>query len=72
MIARHIEYFLEKGAEDVLGIGADLGGMDNFTFIDTNCYPCIARILKKILKLDDALIEKIMYRNLLDFTLKML
>ena len=69
---RHIEHCLERGAENVLGLGADFDGMDESPFDDARCYPEIAKLLETELNLNPSLVEKIMYKNLLDFTLKMI
>jgi membrane dipeptidase len=71
-LLKHIEHFLGLGAEDVLGLGADFDGMDESPYKDAETYPQLAEVLSKELKLSDTLIDKIMYKNLVDFTLKMI
>jgi membrane dipeptidase len=68
----HIEHILSIGGEDILGMGADFDGIDESPFDDASCYPEIADMLKNELKLNDELIEKIMFRNLLNCTLKLI
>jgi len=62
---KHIEHFLELGAEDILGLGADLDGIPEIPFID---YEGIYRVLANVLRLDDAIVTKIMSQNLINFT----
>ncbi|MFC2130659.1 dipeptidase [Bacteroidota bacterium] len=69
---KNVEYFLNLGAEDVLGLGADFDGMDETPFKDASTYPEISDLLKNELKLSNSQIKKIMYKNLVDFTLKMI
>jgi membrane dipeptidase len=69
---RHIDYFLNLGAENVLGFGADFDGIDESPFDDVTSYEYIFEILEKDLKLNSSQIEKITYKNLVDFTLKMI
>ncbi|MFH1051179.1 MAG: membrane dipeptidase [bacterium] len=68
----HVSYFLNLGAENILGIGADFDGMDESPFEDVTSYPVLAELLEKELKLKTEIIEKIMYKNLVEFTLKMI
>jgi len=65
-------YFLNLGGEDVLGIGADFDGMTESPFEDAAAYPEFAELLEKELGLKSEIVEKIMYKNLVDFTLKMI
>lgn len=69
---RHINYFLNLNCENALGFGADFDGMDKSPFKDVMSYIEICGILRDQLGLDEELVEKIMFRNLVDFTLKML
>jgi membrane dipeptidase len=62
---KHIEHFLKLGADDVLGLGADLDGIPEIPFID---YEGIYRVLANVLRLDDSVVNKIMYQNLIKFT----
>jgi membrane dipeptidase len=63
---KHIEHFLKLGAEDILGLGADLDGIPETPFID---YEGIYRVLSNVLRLEDCLVEKIMSKNLINFTM---
>ncbi len=69
-LLRHIEHILKLGGENVLGMGADFDGIDSTPFEDAASYPELISLLANELKLENALIEKIMYKNLLNFTLK--
>ena len=69
---KHVEHFLELGAEDVLGFGADFDGMDLSPFADVMSYSTILSLFKDTLKLTDEVIEKIFYKNLMDVTLKII
>lgn len=69
---RHVDYFLNKGCENVLGFGADFDGMDKTPFEDVMSYIEICGLLRNNLGLNEELVEKIMYKNLSDFTKKML
>jgi len=62
---KHIEHFLKLGAENILGLGADLDGIPETPFID---YEGIYRVLANVIRLDEHLVEKIMYQNLINFT----
>jgi membrane dipeptidase len=66
---KHVSSFLDLGAVDVLGFGADYDGIDEAPFPDPLSYKTIAGIFSDKLKLSDDLIEKIMYKNLVAFTL---
>ncbi len=70
--ARHVEHFMEMGAENTLGLGADFDGMDKTPFSDVSEYPDVENILREDLKLSEEQVEKIMYKNLVDFTMKMI
>ncbi|MEI6090764.1 MAG: membrane dipeptidase [bacterium] len=63
---KHIEHFLKFGAEDILGLGADLDGIPETPFID---YEGIQRVLTNVLRLDESIVEKIMSKNLINFTM---
>ena len=67
---KHIEHFLELGAENILGFGADFDGMDATPFKDVKSYQYIHKLIKDNLQLSDEIIEKIFYKNLLNFTLE--
>lgn len=69
---KHIEHFLKLGAENVLGMGADFDGIPIGVYPDALSYLEIAEMLLNEMKLERELVEKIMYRNLLDCTLKLL
>jgi len=69
-LLQHIEYMLELGAADVLGMGADFDGIPSAPFDDVRGYIELEQMLRDDLKLNDTLIEKIMYKNLVDYTLK--
>lgn len=68
----HIEYVLKLGGEDVLGLGSDWDGMDKSPFKDVNDYEKIEKLLQSRLSLSEQQINKIMFKNLVDYTLKML
>lgn len=65
----HIEYMLNIGGEDILGMGADFDGIPYAPFDDVRGYIELEAMLRNDLKLGDTLIDKIMYKNLLDYTL---
>lgn len=67
---KHVGHFLNLGAGDVLGLGADFDGMDRSPFKDVSEYGKVEELLRERLKLEDKLIEKIMFTNLRDFTLR--
>lgn len=69
---RHVEHFLNLGAEDVLGFGADFDGMSDSPFSTCESYIEIFHLLKESLRLTDEQLEKIFYKNLLNFTLQSL
>lgn len=69
-LLRHIEHILKLGGENILGLGADFDGIDSTPFEDAASYPELISLLAYELKLENELIEKIMYKNLLNFTLK--
>ena len=69
---RNIEYYLELGAEKILGLGADFDGMDSSVIADASVYGEVEKILRDELAYDESLCERIMYKNLLDYTLAML
>lgn len=62
---RHAEHYLMLGAENILGLGADLDGIPEIPFIE---YDGIYRVLANVLRLDDLMVEKIMSQNLINFT----
>ncbi|HOM04234.1 MAG TPA: membrane dipeptidase [Candidatus Kapabacteria bacterium] len=64
----HIEHILKLGGENVLGFGADFDGITHCPFTGVESYPEIYNMLKIALS-DDDLVDKIMFRNLKDFTL---
>jgi membrane dipeptidase len=66
---KHINSFLDLGAYDVLGFGADYDGIDESPFPDPDSYKQISGILSDRIKLTDEMIEKIMYKNLVSYTL---
>jgi membrane dipeptidase len=68
----HIEHILSLGGEDSLGMGADFDGMDKSPFKDVSSYINIIELLNNQLLLNDNQIEKIMFKNLVDFTLNLL
>jgi membrane dipeptidase len=65
----HIEHFLELGAQDTLGMGADFDGIDQCPYTDVSGYTELEHSLRHDLLLDEKLISKIMSENLIDFTL---
>lgn len=69
---KHIEHFLKLGAENVLGMGADYDGIPVAIYRDASCYNEIAEHLLNEMKLDNEIVEKIMYKNLVDCTLKLI
>lgn len=69
---RHVEHFLKLGAEDVLGLGADFDGIDATPFEGVSAYKELAALLHSEIGLGNEQINKIMYKNLRDYTLKML
>ena len=69
-LLKHIEHILKLGGGDVLGMGADFDGIDESPFDDVLAYKEIEIMLRNDLQLDKELIEKIMYRNLMDYTKK--
>lgn len=71
-LIKHIEHILNLGGEDVLGLGADFDGIELCPFKDIDAYPEIYSIMKQQMNLTDDLIEKIMHKNLVDFTLNYL
>jgi len=71
-LIRHIEHILMLGGENVLGMGADFDGIEESPFQDAASYPEIVDLLGLELQLNDELIEKIMYKNLVDCTLKLI
>jgi membrane dipeptidase len=71
-LLKHIEHILKLGGDDVLGMGADFDGIDETPFPDAESYIEIESLLSSDLQLDPILIEKIMYKNLVDYTLKIL
>lgn len=70
-LLRHIEHVLMLGGENILGMGADFDGIDKTPFPNATSYIQVADLLISELKLDNSLVEKIMYKNLLDCTLKL-
>lgn len=66
----HIEHILDLGGEDCIGIGADFDGMELSPFQGVLDYPVMSDLLRNDLKLSEVSIEKIMYKNLIDFTLR--
>jgi membrane dipeptidase len=69
---KHIEHFLSLGGENVIGMGADFDGIPETPFPDASSYSEVASLLSKELNLDDNIINKIMYKNLVDCTLKLI
>ncbi len=68
-LLKHIEYMLKLGAEDVLGLGADFDGIPYAPFADVRGYSELEQLLHNELTLNDELIDKIMYKNLVDYTI---
>lgn len=66
---KHIEKLLNLGAENVLGMGADFDGIDSSPFPNVLSYQEIAENLFAEMGLSNDLVEKIMYKNLVNFTL---
>ena len=71
-LLNHAAYYLNLGAGDVLGIGADFDGIPESPYPDVTSYPELAELFLKELKLSEEQVEKIMYKNLVDYTLKMI
>jgi membrane dipeptidase len=69
---RHIEHILSLGGENVLGMGADFDGIPDTPFSDAASYTEIAELLASELGLSQNVIDKIMYKNLVDCTLKLI
>ena len=69
-LLKHIEYMLKMGAENVLGMGADFDGIPYAPFDDVRGYIELEKMLRNDLKLDDELIDQIMFKNLVEYTLK--
>ena len=67
-IARHAAYMLEMGAEDILGFGSDFDGIDSTPIgIDgAQDFQLVAQALQKY-GIDDALLEKICWKNLVRY-----
>lgn len=72
MMLKHIEHFLKLGCENTLGLGADFDGIDKCPFENVLGYKEIENMLRNEMQLDDNLIDKILYKNLVDYTLKMI
>lgn len=71
-ILKHFDYILDMGGENVLGLGADYDGMDIAPFDNVREYKILRKLLKEELLLSDDITDKIMYKNLVDFTKKMI
>lgn len=71
-LVRHFDEFLNLGAEDVLGFGSDWDGMPESPFDDVFAYEELIDILRNEIELEEKTIEKIAYKNLVDFTLRSL
>ncbi|MBS4001655.1 MAG: membrane dipeptidase [Desulfobulbaceae bacterium] len=69
---KHIEHFLKLGAENVLGMGADFDGIPIGVYPDALSYVEIAEKLLNDMQLDRQLVEKIMHRNLIECTLRLI
>ena len=69
-LLRHIAHFLDLGAENVLGMGADFDGIDMCPFDDATGYNELIAMLRADLKLSEKTISKIMGENLINFTLE--
>lgn len=72
MLLKHIEHILKLGGENVLGMGSDFDGITESPFESVSDYSQIIEMLKNDLALDNNLIEKIMYSNLKEVTLKLI
>ncbi len=68
-IIEHIEHILKLGGEDALGFGADFDGIELCPFEGVEAYSEIYAMLRNTMQLDESLIDKIMHKNLVDFTL---
>jgi len=68
----HIEHILSLGGDDVLGFGADFDGIDESPFADVLAFLEINNLLEEIFGESNPLIDKILYKNLTDFTLGVL
>ncbi len=71
-LLKHIEHILDIGGENIIGLGADFDGIDDTPFPDASFYPDLKKMLQLDLKLEETIIEKIMYKNLLNCTLKLI
>lgn len=69
---RHIERILSLGGERALGWGADFDGIQQCPFPDAAAYVELEPMLREQLGLEESVVEGIMYKNLVDFTLKAL
>jgi membrane dipeptidase len=69
---RHIEHILKLGGENILGMGADFDGIDESPFEDAESYIEVSDLLINDLKLEIDIVEKIMFKNLVDCTLKLI
>jgi len=67
----HIEHILKLGGEDVLGFGADFDGITHCPFSGVESYAEIYDMLKIAFD-DEILIDKILFKNLRDFTINYL
>jgi len=67
---QHIEHFLNLGAENTLGLGADFDGIDVTPFPGVEHYGRVHHILKSEMLLNDNLIDKILHKNLVNYVKK--
>lgn len=71
-LLRHIEHIINLGGENILGMGADFDGIPSTPFPDATYYNEVAELLLNELSLSNEQVEKIMYKNLVNCTLKLI
>lgn len=69
---KHVDWMLNLGAQDILGMGADFDGIPSSPFENVTEYKQIYAILRDEMKLSEEQADKILYKNLIDYTLRML
>ena len=72
-IIKHIDYLMALGAEDCVGFGADLDGVDKLPegFEGAEDYPKVIELLQKA-GYSNELVEKICYKNMVGYLKKIL
>lgn len=66
----HIEHMIKLGGENSIGLGSDFDGMAKSPFADALAFAQIEGLLRNSLNLSDDVIDKIMFKNLVKFTLE--